>query len=153
MLAGSGGGRTNQPKLCRESKLRVWACLRGTPISQELTLDANLREQIDSPVDDDSGEMLTNINVFESPPRHGCPLSRSLSQICRWREKGEEINQRWAGLGQNCGEGGGGRDRWLFGQQSSREFERDKSGWLRVNFCKERRLILGQFCRKGWLHR
>jgi len=36
-----------------------------------LTRAANLREHIDSPAEDDSGEMLTNIRVFESPPRQG----------------------------------------------------------------------------------
>lgn len=48
----------------------VWRL--GTPISQALTLAANLSEQIDSPTDEGSGDTFTNINVFESPPKQGC---------------------------------------------------------------------------------
>ena len=48
---------------------------RGVPISHALTLDANRREHSDSPAEAWSGEMLTNINVFESPPRQGCSPS------------------------------------------------------------------------------
>lgn len=43
----------------------------GIPISQALTLEANRSEQIDSPTDEWSGEMFTNIKVFESPPKQG----------------------------------------------------------------------------------
>lgn len=46
-------------------------CLRGVPISQAFTLAANLSEHRDSPVDEDSGAMFTNISVFESPPKQG----------------------------------------------------------------------------------
>jgi len=48
----------------------VWR--RGIPISQLFTLAAKRREQSDSPVEDGSGEIFTNIKVLESPPRHGC---------------------------------------------------------------------------------
>lgn len=59
--------------LSRESLLRfprVWR--RGTPISQAFTFAAKRKEHKDSFKDLESGEMLTNISVFESPPRHGC---------------------------------------------------------------------------------
>jgi hypothetical protein len=42
------------------------------PISQLLTLAAKRREQSDSPVEDGSGDIFTNINVLESPPKYGC---------------------------------------------------------------------------------
>lgn len=62
--------------LRRESEdLRlVWR--RGTPISQAFTRAANLSEQSDSPTDEGSGDTLTNINVFESPPKQGCGRER-----------------------------------------------------------------------------
>lgn len=47
----------------------VWR--RGVPISQALTLAANRSEQSDSPTEDASGDIFTNINVFESPPKQG----------------------------------------------------------------------------------
>lgn len=53
------------------AKLRTWVWRRGMPISHEFTRAANRSEQIDSPVDDTSGDRFTNISVFESPPRHG----------------------------------------------------------------------------------
>lgn len=58
--------------LNRESEdLRlVWRL--GMPISQAFTLAANRSEQSDSPTDEGSGETLTNISVFESPPKQGC---------------------------------------------------------------------------------
>ena len=46
----------------------------GIPISQAFTLEANLNEHIVSPTDDASGEILTNMRVFESPPRQGCKV-------------------------------------------------------------------------------
>lgn len=61
-----------QPMLRRESEedfRLVWRL--GTPISQALTLAANRSEQSDSPTDEGSGDMLTNINVLESPPKQG----------------------------------------------------------------------------------
>lgn len=61
----------NQPKLKRESADRMMVWRRGTPISQALTLAANRSEHSDSPNEEGSGEMFTNISVFESPPRHG----------------------------------------------------------------------------------
>lgn len=62
---------SNQPKLKRESADRMMVWRRGTPISQALTLAANRSEHSDSPNEEGSGEMFTNISVFESPPRHG----------------------------------------------------------------------------------
>ena len=47
-------------------------CLRGVPISQAFTLDAKRSEHSDSPTEEGSGDMFTNISVFESPPRQGC---------------------------------------------------------------------------------
>ena len=47
------------------------SCRRGVPISQALTLAANRSEQRDSPTEEGSGEIFTNISVFESPPRQG----------------------------------------------------------------------------------
>ena len=58
--------------LKRESEgrvLLVWR--RGIPISQAFTLAAKRSEHSDSPTEVGSGEMFTNINVFESPPRQG----------------------------------------------------------------------------------
>lgn len=48
----------------------VWRL--GIPISHAFTLAANRSEQRDSPTDAGSGETLTNIRVFESPPKQGC---------------------------------------------------------------------------------
>lgn len=56
----------------------IWR--RGMPISQAFTLAANLNEHKDSLKDLWSGEMLTNINVFESPPRHGCTHNQNWNQ-------------------------------------------------------------------------
>eukprot|EP00983_Pelagomonas_calceolata_P113365 1159973-Pelagomonas_calceolata.AAC.19 len=42
------------------------------PVSQPLTLAANLREHRDSWAEAGSGLMLTNIRVLPWPPRHGC---------------------------------------------------------------------------------
>lgn len=63
---------SSQPMLNRESEdLRlVWRL--GMPISQAFTLAANRSEQSDSPTDEGSGETLTNIKVFEFPPKQGC---------------------------------------------------------------------------------
>jgi len=56
----------------RDSESRAFVWRRGTPISQAFTLAANRREQSDSGSEEESGEMLTNIKVLESPPRQGC---------------------------------------------------------------------------------
>ena len=47
------------------------SCLREVPISQALTLAAKRSEQRDSPTEEGSGEIFTNIRVFESPPKQG----------------------------------------------------------------------------------
>lgn len=52
-------------------KTLLWVCLLGTPIWHVFTFEANLKLHNDSPKDLGSGEMLTNIRVLESPPRHG----------------------------------------------------------------------------------
>lgn len=57
--------------LKRESDERMLVWRLGIPISQALTLAANRSEHRDSPVEEGSGDTLTNINVFESPPRQG----------------------------------------------------------------------------------
>lgn len=61
----------DQQKLKRESEGRILVWRRGTPISQAFTRAAKRSEQSDSPAEKASGEMFTNIKVFESPPRHG----------------------------------------------------------------------------------
>lgn len=61
----------SHPRLKRFSNGLMLVCLRGVPISQAFTLAANLREQRDSPVEEDSGAMFTNISVFASPPKQG----------------------------------------------------------------------------------
>lgn len=53
---------------------RPLVCRRGVPISHAFTLEANRREHSDSPTEEGSGDMFTNINVFESPPRQGCSM-------------------------------------------------------------------------------
>lgn len=64
----------------------VWRL--GIPISQLFTLAAKRREQSDSPVEDGSGEIFTNIKVFESPPRHGCQKkNRKFNDIIRTKGK------------------------------------------------------------------
>lgn len=41
-------------------------------MTQLLTLAAKRSEQMDSPDEDASGEMFTNISILESPERQGC---------------------------------------------------------------------------------
>jgi len=64
----------------RVSESRAFVRRRGIPISQAFTLAANRREQSDSGSEEGSGEMLTNINVLESPPRQGCPKLKMLTE-------------------------------------------------------------------------
>ena len=66
---------------CHHCELRIWVWRRGIPISQELTLAANRNEQIDSPVEDTSGDKFTNMRVFESPRRHGCVARKRKYQL------------------------------------------------------------------------
>lgn len=75
----------------------VWR--RGTPISQAFTREAKRSEQSDSLAEEASGEMFTNIKVFESPPRHGCLNIDYMNLDCPKKLKDEakesEISVYW----------------------------------------------------------